>query len=346
MVLPLLGALAGAGGSIGAALIGADAQSEATQYNWALNMKNFQLRERERRDAQRQADILRSEQKLGGTDALGNRTYFKEGEGWVTDLDPKQQELYDYFYQQELPERQRQFERSASRSRQDADMAGSLLEQFKRVYKENPAEVEALLYEVGTRGLGEGARETLETAMRQAARTGNSNVGRIIADLGKANMEQRGNARLQAKLQAKDYTDQKYNSERGGLANLYQVFAQRAGNPLGASYDPSNIPTEANGLMRFFTQNAQQGNGQAFQSAGMKGGTYDYIEPDLAYANAAGAIGASLSGLGERAGAYFDKRSNNNLMRSYMSAGGQFDMAGGGQYGKVADRLNVNGGLY
>lgn len=346
MVLPLLGALAGAGGSIGAALLGGEAQSEATQYNWMANMYNLRQRKAERQQSMDYANELRAEQKLGSTDASGNRTYYKEGEGWVTELSDDQQALSDRFYNQELPERQGQFDRKAEASRTNHDMAGSLLEQFNRVYKENPAEVEAMLYEVATRGIGEASNDTTEAAMRQAARTGNSGIDKIMSGISKANMEARGNARMQAKLQAGDYSDQKYNQQRGQLGSLYQMFAQQAGQDIGASYDPSGASSEANGLMRFFAQNAQQGNAQGLSAVQMNGGSLQDIEPDLGAANAMGAIGASLSGLGDRAGAIGDKNQQNALLMQYMNMGGDINASQGGFFGSINDRLAASKRVY
>jgi hypothetical protein len=345
MVLPILGALLGAGGSIGAALIGANAQSQANQWNWAANMENVRRQDKWRREAQEHADRTIKDQKLGGTDALGNRTYFKEGVGWVTELDPRQQELYDYFFNQELPSRRAQFERADTRSYADDRMANSLLAEFSRVYRENPREVEAMLYEVASRGIGDATRESTETATRQALRTGNSNVNELVSAIARQGMEARRNAAQDAKLQARDYADERYAAQRGGLAQLYRMFAAQAAQPLGASYDPSGIPGEANAMRGQMVSAAAQGNSQGFNAAQMRGGLYNPIEPDLSTANAVGAIGSSLAGLGDRVGSYNQLQDNNALLKSFLSSGGQIDIPGGGIYATMAQRLKAGGGI-
>lgn len=346
MVLPLIGALAGAGGSIASALIGAGAEDEANQYNWMVNLYNLRQREKERNEARAYADKLRGEQKLGATDAMGNRTYFKEGVGWVSELGPQSQELQDYFFSQELPERRAQFERRADASREEADIANALLGEFRRVTRQSPADIERMLYAASTRGINDATREALEPAMRSALRSGTSNVGRIAGEIGKQGMDARRDAALDAKLQARDYADKSFATERGGLANLYQLFASRAGGDLGASFDPAETTQQGNALLTHFANLAQQGNSQGFNAAMKQGGTLDYIQPNLAWANAAGAIGQSMAGLGDRVGSYMSQQQNSNLLRDYITQGGALDLNRGALFGAMTDRVRPDGGLF
>lgn len=347
MVLPLLGALAGAGGGIASALIGAGAQDEANQYNWMINLYNLAQRKRERREAREEAHRIEKKQDEGATDALGNRVHYVEGKGWVTELSDQQQELYDYFYNQELPERRKQFERNARTSREDADVANALLNEFRRIKKENPHEVSSLLYQQASRGIGEASREIGEVASRQGLRMGRNNMGDVLGDIGRQGMDARANARVDSKLRAKDYVDSKYNQARDTAANRYNMFATRAGNPLGASYDPQSIPASANSLMQVFANMAQQGNGMGMQALlNTTRGSLEKIDPNLAWANAAGAIGSSLSGAFERMGGYFDKRDMNELLKQYITAGGQLDLGKGGIFGAMTDRFGPNQGLF
>lgn len=346
MVLPLLGALAGAGGSIFSAILGAESQDQASQYNWNINERNLRDTRKARQDAIDYSEGIRDDQKLGGTDALGNRSYFKEGEGWVSELSPAQQKLYDYFFNQELPERQDQFWRTADQSRSNADQANQLLKQFTRVQKQDPHEAEAQLYELATRGIREGTRDTTEAATRQALRTGNSNIDKLIGAIAKEAMGARKEARTGAKLQADDYVDDKYNAERGGLAQLYQMFLGNSQVPLNPSYDPTGIPQQGNALMSLFSQQAQQGNSMGMNSMMQPMPTRQNIEPNMGWANAAGAIGASLSGLGDRAGSINEKSQMNDLLKMYITGGGQLDLGGGGIFGRTADRLQANKSVF
>jgi len=346
MVLGVLGALAGAGGGIASALIGAGAADDAAMWNYYINELNIRAQKQQQQRAIDYANEIRKEQHLGGTDALGNRTYFKKGEGWVTELSPEQQALYDYFFNQELPERQAQFGRLAESSRANQEQANALLKEFQRVRRDSPMEAASKLYLAATRGASEGAQDVTETAMRQALRGGSSNISDILAKLGKASMETRANARLNADIQAQDYVDQKYSSQRGDLAKLYAMFLQGAAQPLNPSFDPTGIPQGANSLMNLFSQQAQQGNSMGFNAAMQPAPQRPNIEPNYGWANAAGAIGSSLSGLGTRLGGMTQRNQMNDLLMSYITSGGQLGLNSGGIFGSAADRLRQGGGIY
>ena len=51
-------------------------------------------------------DVKKVKTKLGTTDAQGNRTYFKPGVGWVTELAEGQRELSDLYSAEELAQLQ------------------------------------------------------------------------------------------------------------------------------------------------------------------------------------------------------------------------------------------------
>lgn len=339
----VIGALAGAGGGIASALLGGESADEAAAWNYAIAQMNIEAQRKQQQNAMDYADKIRDEQHLGGTDALGNKTHFVPGQGWVVDLAPEQQALYDYFFQQELPEKRSQFQREAQSSRDNADVAGSLLDEFKRVQKDTPMDASNKLYLAATRGASEGERSTAEAALRQATRTGNSNIGNIIAKLGQASMKNRGDARLNADIQADDYVNDKFNSQRSGLTQLYQAFLGMANGNLSPSYDPTGLPKDANSLMNIFSNQAQQGNSMGFSAASAPAPQMDYVQPNNAWANAAGAIGQSLSGLGTRLGGMSQQSDMNDLLKEYISNGGQLSMSNGGIFGSMADRLRANG---
>lgn len=341
----IIGALAGAGGGIASALLGASSADEIAAWNYAINQQNLRAQKRQQDRAYSYADEIRNEQKLGATDALGNRTRFVPGQGWVTTLSPSQQALYDFFFKQELPEKRSQFDRQAQSSRANSDIANALLDEFKRVRKDTPMEAANKLYLAATRGASDANREVAEAALRQATRTGNSNIADIIGQLGRASMEQRGAARLNADIQAEDYVNDKYNSERGGLAQLYQMFLGMANSNLIPSYDPTGIPQAANSLMNVFSNQAQQGNSMGFNARMQPAPQQDYMQPNNAWAGAAGAIGQTLSGLGARLGGMNQQSQMNDLLREYITNGGQLSMGSGGIFGSMADRLRAGGGV-
>lgn len=341
----LIGALAGAGGGIASALLGAESADQAAAWNYAINEMNIRAQQKQQRTAVEYADKIRGEQNLGGTDALGNRTHFVKDKGWQVDLSPEQQALYDYFFNQELPERQGQYQRQAEDSRQFADQGNALLNEMRRVRKDTPMDAANKLYAAATRGASEGERNVTETAMRQAARTGNSNIAQIMAALGKASMESRGAARQNAELQAEDYVNEKFGSERGNIMQLLQMFTGMSNQPLNPSYDPSGIPQGANQLMNLFSQQSSQGNSMGFNARMQPAPQRVNIEPNNAWANAAGAIGSSLSGLGTRVGGMNQQNNANNQLMQYMTGGGQLNMGGGGIFGSMTDRLRKSEGM-
>lgn len=342
-MIPLLAAGIGAAGSIASGFMGAQAQEDNMLWNWYINQENQRQRRKEITEARDYAEGIRDEQKLGATDALGNTSRFVEGKGWVSTLSPEQQRLYDHFFKQELPERQAQFARGADRSRATSDQADALLGEFQRVTKQSPKEAEALLYSIASRGIGEGARDASETAMRQGMRTGNSNIADIIGSIGQQTMKARGDARVNSAVQAKDHTNSQFAQERGSLAQLFQMFAGKADQPLGASYDPSGIPQSANSLMNVFSNQAQQGNSMGAQAMQMQGLRLNELPVNDGWANAIGGAGAAISGLGDRIGAMGDKNDMNALLRQYISQGGQIDFGGGGIMASMTDRVRANG---
>lgn len=346
MVLPLIGAALGAGGSIIGGLMGAEASADAQALNWAINLYNNRQRRKERQESMDYAEELRNEGKLGATDAQGTRTFFKEGEGWVTELGAQPQRLLDHFLGQELPERQEQFKRKASNSREADDIAGALFDEFRRTRRGDVGEAEAQLYEKSSRGIDDAQRASMETAMRSALQTGSSNAGKIAADISRAGMEASGNARKDAALQARDYVDSKYDKDRSGKANLLNMFLQQAGADIGMSYDPSGDVRGATSLMSQFSGGDDAANQMGAAALNKTTGSMDYIEPDYGGANAAVTIGNSIAGLGNRAGSYFDQQNNNKLLEQFLTQGGQLNFGQGGIFGAMTDRVKPNSGWF
>lgn len=346
MVLPLVGAALGAGGSIYGSILGAQASEDAANMNWAINLYNNRQRNKEREESKRYAEELRAEGKLGGRDALGNRTYFKEGEGWVTDLAPQQQALLDYFYQNELPQRRDQFNRRAANSREANDIAGSLFDEFRRINRDDPADTERMLYARASEGIGDAQRDNMETAMRSALQTGSSNAGSVAASISREGVEAGRRAAMDAALQAPDYVENRYNSRRGQVGNLLNMFLSQANGDIGASYDTSNVGDDANSLMARMSAGDDAANSMGFQAANKQGGSLDYVEPRNGAANAAITIGNSLGALGNRFGSYGDQQRNNRLFEQFLTQGGQSNFGQGGIFGAMTDRVKPNSGWF
>lgn len=346
MVLPIIGALVGGVASIASAVIAGNAQSSATQYNWAANEKNRQQRNKERREELDYAEDIRAEEKLGGTNAAGDRSYYKEGEGWVTELGDRNQSLVDHFYDEELPERQAQFGRLAEQSYQTDDVATGLLAQFRRIAKESPEEIENLLLSVASRGISEGTSDAMEVAMRQGLRTGNSNISDIAGSIAREAQNARKDAAVDSKLQAKDYVQASYDSKRSTAGQLYQAFLSSSGLALNPSGDPNAATGGGDALMSQFAQMAQQGRSMGATATARPAGRYSQIEPDMGAANAVGAAGTSLAAMLNKAGSYAEKQNNNNELRNYITGGSQLSLDKGGIFGETADRLKQQQGLF
>lgn len=346
MALPILAALIGGLGSVAGSVIGGQAQSQATQYNWAANERNLQARERERDEARQYAEQLRREDKLGSTDALGNRQRFVEGRGWVTDVAPEIQQLLDHMFGSELPERQAQFMRRADQSRDADDLLSTLMDEFRRIQRGNPVDAERELYAASTRGIDDATESALRVAMRDSLRSGSSNAGQIASAIGRQGMNSRAAAGQQAHLEARDYTDNRYAGQRGQQQALMQAMAAMAGADLGMSYDPTGMANTATQQQNVAAQRGGASDAAGLQAVMMQGGTLNPIQPDYGMANAIMGATSGLTGAADRvAGASGQRRAEDMLMQ-YITAGGQFDMTRGGLYGAMADRVRPGAGLF
>lgn len=346
MVFPLIGAALGAGANIFSGILGANAAEEETNMNWAINLYNNRQRRKERQESMEYAEGLRTEGKLGATDAEGTRTHFVDGKGWVTDLGNKPQELLNYFYGHELPERRAQFDRKAVNSREANDIAGSLFDEFRRIQKANPRDVESQLYEKASRGIGESTDAAMSAAMRTALQSGSSNAGKVAASISREAMKAGGDAAKDAALQADDYASDQYNSRRGQQAGLLAQFLQAAGADIGASYDPTGKVDNANNLMRTFSQGDDAAQQIGANAVNKTMGSLDPVEARNGPANAWASAGNSLAALGNRVGSYTSMNKNNALLEQFLTQGGQLDFGQGGIFGAMTDRVKPNAGFF
>lgn len=327
-------------------VFGAFAQNDANQTNFAINQLNRRDRNRERQEAMRFAEQIMADQKLGATNAAGDRSYFKEGVGWVTEPGSRTQELLDYFYGTELPERRSQFNRGAERSRTESDVADQYLDELLRIERDDPAAIEAQLFEAATRGIGDATNDAMEAAMRSAIRSGNSNAGRIAAQISEAGAKQRGYAAKDAKLQAGDYVEDRFNSRRGAASQLYNLFASRAGQDIGMSLDPSAQESGANALLSQFAALAQQGSGIGANAVNKQGGSLAPVDPNYGFANMFASLGNTVSGVGDRLGSMQERNANTDLLRQFITGGGALDLSRGGIFDSIASRVARTGGTF
>ena len=172
----MIGALLGAGASIYGAKLGADASNNAAAYNHQIDMLNYIQRERERFDSINQARKADTENKLGTTDAQGNRSYFKPGVGWVTELADDQQALQELYEREEteqlnndLQKQRGVFNDNIERQGDENVLADALLREFTGHVRDDPRNIEGMTNNASVKGITEGF-EALRAAVRNVNR--------------------------------------------------------------------------------------------------------------------------------------------------------------------------------
>lgn len=328
MAFPIA-ALLGFGGSLISGGLGAMAQSEAANQNYAINLLNYYSREKERRQsiqAQRQAT---QDNKLGTTDAYGNRTHFVEGKGWVTDLDPKQQALQDIQYDEQLQSavgdtalRRKQTQQNYGRQQVEGDVADSFLRQMEALQPTSTDSDANLLYGQAARGINDAFDKTQAAAMRSSLRSGASNTGQILADLARSRSAQLADASTNSYLQAKQNAGQDYAQKRGQLAQLYNAFASAARQSPDITYNPVNTAAGTLGTTNALMNLQSGANNQLAAAYARQGGTMDYVEPQMGWANALSqGTQALVGGMNQYNGEQANQRAQ-DLMMQYLQNGG------------------------
>jgi len=309
-MIEMLGGVLGAGASLYGGILQAEAQEDANRMNWAVNVMNYQQRERERAEAIAMANKLRREQKLGSTDIRGTSVRFVPGKGWVTTGSPEVLEMMKLqdaeqrkVLTQDLPMRRKAMERNYARSLEEEGIADT----FKRqLINTGPARsdraFEAQLMRAQTDAIRESAAAAETGAYTRGFRTrNNSNFPRIAEAMRNANDESYRKAALQAKLMARGTGQKEVDSRRNQLANLYNMFATRAAALPDVSYKPQNIDNSSQ--LESATKGDLTTGALATERYGAKGGTLDYVQPNLGYGNAVAGAGSALASAFRMAGA-------------------------------------------
>lgn len=297
------GIASGVFGFLGA-MENAEAQREATQANWAINIANMQARERERNEAIAMSNKLRGEQKLGTTDIRGTRTKFVPGQGWVVTGSPELLELMKLqdaeqrkVLTQDLPMRRNVMQRNYTRGLEEEALADTFKRQLMNKAPGSDDAYAADLYQAMAGGLREASGDAGRRVFTQAMRTGqNSNFGDIATGLQRADNSAYANAALQAKLMAEGHADKKAGERQNRLANLYNLFATRAQQLPETNYKPMSI--DEKGTVSDATKQAMAAGELSTKMSAMKGGELDYIPANMGYGNAISALGGAFSGIG------------------------------------------------
>lgn len=329
----VIGAGIGALGAIGGGIMGAFTNQSNINNQWAMLMYNARQQRKAQEEQRAYAESIRNEQKLGSTDAFGSRSRFIDGQGWVTELGEMPRSLLNYFLNEELPAMRDQFKRTNDRNMEEDLVADSLLREFGQIRKQDPAQIQALLNDQSLRGVNEATKETTSAAMRSALRQGNSNIGKIISEIGKAAMETHSNAKIDNQLRALDYAENLYNNQRGNSSQLYNLFAALSQEGLQPTVDAIGIADGANSMTGANRQMLAQGNSMGFNSASQMPMQMQAPQDNGAWASA-------LSGGLQAIGSVFDRHSaqqqlqqQNNLLMQYFQQSGQMPFATGGIMG-------------
>jgi hypothetical protein len=297
----LIGAMVGGVGSI----IGAGESADAQEKNWQVNLLNYYLRERERKDRIQAAEQSRNDTMLGATDARGNRTHFVPGKGWVQELSSEDAALGDAQLREQMasvmedaPRKRRSEQRNEERQLTEENTAGGLLNEFEQIQRENPESIRRLLSGYAAGGINEAFDDTAGDALKTATRMGSSNAGSIVSSIGRQRAKALSQAMQESAIKATEVADNNYLQRRQGVGSLYNQFAQRAAAGPSSQYAPQSTGGNTSQLMSQFAQ-LFSGDNRALEGAfGQKGGEMDYMQPDMGLANAFASIGGLMGGLG------------------------------------------------
>lgn len=327
----MIGAALGAVGGIAGAL----ASNSAAKQNYQIALLNYYQREKERKEAIRQAERNRYETQLGSTDAQGNRTRFIPGRGWVVELSNGSKSRQDMqnaeqekVLMHDLPERRAAMDRNIDRSREENYVASGLLEEFKRIRRPSTEtkRLQGVADQAGA--VNEAFRGTTEDAMKTSLRSGVKDTSKQLSKLNSSKLDALTRAFIGARQGAEGAAEAEYSGRRGSVANLYNMFASRAAAMPDVSYAPQNIDGVSNAMM---SQNAGRGDAasQALARAfGMQGGTMDYAEPNMGWANAIGSVGTALGGIQNKQDAKANEDRQMQMLMAYFNGGGNSGFGG------------------
>jgi len=329
-----------AGGVLGymGAMEQADAQRDATRANMAFNYANMAMRERERQEAIAMAKKLQAEQKLGYTDARGMRTKFVPGQGWVSTPSDTMKRLFELqeaeqlnVLTKDLPMARAVRERNYKRGLGEeaiADTYRRKLANLEATPARGDAGYENDLYRAQVTGLQDAERAAGSAAFQQLFRTGagSSNIAAAAGAMQDKTNKAYANAALQSKLMSRGMGAREKNEQRMPLANLYNLFATRAGQGATAEYKPTD--PLAGDKSSEAARNSLIAGQDITKMFAKQGGEFDYVQPNLGYGNALAGLGSSISSAMSKFGGQNAYDNRNKQQSGVQGFGG----SGGGSY--------------
>jgi hypothetical protein len=298
----MIGGLAGAGASLAGGIMNAEEAEETRQMNWAIAVMNYQQRERERTEAIAMANKLRGEQKLGTTDIRGTRTHFVPGRGWVVEGAPDvlaMQKLQDAeqrkVLQHDLPQLRAHRDRNEQRSFGEEALAETYRQKLGNRFVPDDQAYEGLLLQSQTNMLDRAGRDAGRRLFTNVGRTGGNQRAyeETARTLARTTNEAYADAGLKAKLLSRGMGQREADERDKGLANLYNLFATRAGALPNVSYKPQNLDDA--GTLASAQQGLLTAGNLATGAFGKKGGELDYLSPNMGWGNAVAGAGSALA---------------------------------------------------
>lgn len=303
MVLSLLAAGLGTAGSIAGGLMGAQATESVNKTNQLINIMNAMSRERERTDQMETAGKIRREDKLGGIDAAGNRSYFDPERGWVvapsaatSSISALQDREQERVLAQDLPLKRKQMQKNYVSQLDDKERETALLKELPYT-KVDPSTIRGMLFQDAQKGIDGSFDEATSAAMRSTLRQGGSGAGDILAKLAESRSSATGDAFSKTGVQALQMADSMSKSNVSQLQNLINFFGGRARGLPAVQYSRQDTDGEANNLLKTAISAGQNSEGQLISAAGKEGGKLDYTTPNLGFANTLVQGGQSLGNL-------------------------------------------------
>ena len=86
-------------------------------------------------------------------------------------------------------------------------------------------------------------------------------------------------------------------TQKSQLVNLINFFGGRARGLPAVNYRPQDTDGNANNLLKTMLAGSQNSEGLVTTAAGKQGGTFDYITPNLGYANTVAQGGQALGNI-------------------------------------------------
>lgn len=224
--------LAMMGGTAITSILGANEANRVNQQNAEISMLNYMEQVRQNRRAEAEARRQQGEQKLGTTDAMGNRTYFVPGVGWVTDLDDRQQQLADLTEAEQLRQATDETARAAENSERARDRRGredtlatEAERELRSVRRGDEGALRQLLLARGAEQRNRSADRAGNAVARQNIRAGGRNAAELVQGArASSDATSARQAGIDAALAARDLTDREFAQDRDDARGIYDYF--------------------------------------------------------------------------------------------------------------------------